>query len=294
MNAVNYHIADMTICVRADLPITESTFARKLDVFRGESPGGDTLLLHHHFGLPAISADAREQHATEPPLPLMISREGSRWIYDGYRRYPAGHRHVLRMEWDAEHTRGDIYHADETRFRRGGLESLTAMTTDQILLARVLADRAGCLLHAAGMALSDSGMVFLGHSSAGKSTMVTLLRDYGEILCDDRIAVRCAPDGFRLYGTWSHGDVSDISPASAPLKAICFLEKAETNQAILLTDRRSILSRLLPCLIQPFSDADWWGKSLATIDLLLQQVPAYRLLFDRSGRIAPVVLQQLL
>jgi hypothetical protein len=97
------------------------------------------------------------------------------------------------------------------------------------------------------------------------------------------------PEGFRLYSTWCHAEQTGIPPSSSSLRAICFLEKAETNQAIRLTERGEILNRLLPCLIRPFIDAEWWEKTLAMIDLLIQQVPAYRLLFDRSGRIVPVL-----
>lgn len=112
-----------------------------------------------------------------------------------------------------------------------------------------------------------------------------MLRGDGEVLCDDRVVVRRMPEGFRLYGTWCHSDVPEISPTSAPVKAICFLEKADTNQAIPLTDRREILGRLLPCLVKPYVDAEWWQKTLSTVDSLIETVPAYRLLFDRSGRI---------
>ncbi len=52
-----------------------------------------------------------------------------------------------------------------------------------------------------------------------------ILRNKGEILCDDRIIVRRWPGGFRIHGTWSHGELPDVSTSDAPLRAIMFLEK---------------------------------------------------------------------
>jgi len=280
MNAVNYTVADMTIRVRADLPITEHTFARKLDVFRSAESGEDMLMLHHHFNLP----DDRSRHV-EITVPWSIAHEEDRWIYDGYHRYPGGLRHFARLEWNAGHTRGDIYHPDETRFCRGGLTALIGMATVQILLARVLADRMGCLIHASGVSMDGAGLLFVGHTSAGKSTVARQLRGQAELVSEDRVAVRRMPEGFRIYSTWCNLDMPDTPPVSSPLRAVFFLEKAKTNRAILLTDRREILGRLLSCLIKPFTDAEWWNKTLAMADLLIAQTPAYRLLFDRSGSV---------
>jgi len=82
-------------------------------------------------------------------------------------------------------------------YQKGGLSSLTRFATDQILIARLLADRQGCYLHSAGAIINGAGMLFVGHSDAGKSTITRLLMDAGgagdiqvEILCDDRNIVR--------------------------------------------------------------------------------------------------------
>jgi len=278
MNAVNYQIADITLCVRADLPITEHTFASKLNAFRVKSIGEDTLTLHHHFNLPNLT-----QQVSGINIPWTITRDGTRWVYDRYLPASFGIQRSLRVEWDADYTRGDIYHPDETRFRQGGLTALIGMATDQILLARVLADRTGCLIHASGVNMDGAGLLFVGHTSAGKSTVARQLHGHAELVSEDRVAMRRMSDGFRIYSTWCNLNMPDIPPVSPPLRAVFFLEKAATNQAIPITDRREILGRLLPCLVKPYVDAQWWEKILSTVDLLIESVPAYRLLFDRSG-----------
>jgi hypothetical protein len=65
-----------------------------------------------------------------------------------------------------------------------------------------------------------------------------MLKDKAKVLCDDRNIVRIRPDGFHVYGSWSHGDVPIVSPSSAPLKALLFLKQSDKNQLIPIKDIR--------------------------------------------------------
>jgi len=161
--------------------------------------------------------------------------------------------------------------------------------TDQILLARILADREGLYLHSCGVNFNGKGLLFAGHSEAGKSTIAKMLKGKAEILCDDRMIVRKQPDGFKIYGTWSHGDVKDISAGSAPLKAILFLEKSDKNQIARLNDKKEINKRILSCIIRPFITVDWWEKTLVVIDAIIDMIPCYKLYFDKSGGIVNIL-----
>jgi hypothetical protein len=188
-----------------------------------------------------------------------------------------------------DHTVAHIHNPDEEIFRQGNLNSLSLFPTDQIWLARVLADRQGCILHAAGMILNTQGFLFVGHSEAGKSTIVTMLQDEGEILCDDRMIVRRWPEGFRIHGTWSHGDVPIVSPNSAPLRAILLLEQTAQNRLIPITDRREIVRSLPLFVVKPLVTADWWEKILDLVGNIAREVPVYRLQFDKSGGVRQIL-----
>ena len=111
------------------------------------------------------------------------------------------------------------------------------------------------------------------------------------ILCDDRIIVRRWPEGFRIYGTWNHGDVPDVSADSAPLKAVMFLEQSKENRLVPLTDSKEMMKRYLACLIKPLVTADWWDKMLLLIEQLMQEVPCYIMKFDKSGRVVELLEQ---
>jgi hypothetical protein len=191
-----------------------------------------------------------------------------------------------------DYTRVSVYSRRKDLFRRGNLHSLTFFPTDQILLAQVLADRKGCYMHASGAVLDGAGLLFVGHSGAGKSTMVTMLKNKAKILCDDRIIVRKWEDGFRIHGTWSHGDVSDISAASAPLKAILFLQQDKQNRLSRIDRKQEVAKRLLACLVKPLVTAEWWDRILSLVEMIIREVPCYLLRFNNSGEVVDV-LQEL-
>lgn len=282
-----FRIAGITIVVKTDLPLTVKTFHAKFQAFTGNVKSKDIVSIHHHFGIPDFFYS---QHNKEiyRQSPWAIFRKGQSWIYCGINASSKKKLWIAAV-FDNKHNHGHIFNPNENLFRKGNLHSLTMFPTDQIWLARLLAERHGFFLHTAGMKINGQGLLFAGHSEAGKSTTVTLLQEEGEILCDDRIIVRRWPEGFRIHGTWSHGDVPHISAAEAPLRAILFLEKAKINRLILIEDPQEILKRILPLLIKPLVTADWWEKTLAVVGKLIGEVPAYRLQFDKSGKIKEII-----
>ena len=279
-----FRIAGITIQVDSDLPIDDQTFHSKFVAFRTAGPGPDTVTVRHHFTLPDLKGKdlGRELYRRSP---WAIYQQNGSYIYLGISPQADDPSLHCVATFNADHSRTRIYNNGEDTWRKGDLHSLTLFTSDQILIARLLADRRGCCLHSAGAILNGAGMLFVGHSEAGKSTITTLLQDHAEILCDDRNIVRWMDDGWRVYGTWSHGDVPVVSSNDAPLRGICFIEKASENTLTLLTDRREITRRLLACVIKPLVTADWWNKTLDLIGQMPPEVPCYVMRFDKSGKI---------
>jgi MoaA/NifB/PqqE/SkfB family radical SAM enzyme len=279
-----FRIAGVTIRVDSDLPFTGKTFDPKFKNFQADGPSDEMISLHHHFLLPEFNRDDVGQEVYRR-APWAIYRKDRSWIYLGIgpgRRDKTIHCAAV---FNAGHTRGRIYNQSETPFRQGNLHALTLFPSDQILLARAFADRQACFIHAAGMEIGGKGLLFVGHSGAGKTTAAMMLRTQGVVLCDDRIVVRRWPDGLRIHGTWSHGDLADVSAGSAPLAAILFLEKANANRLVPVTKGIETAQLLVQYIVKPLVTADWWEKILALIENVAREVPAYRLQFDKSGRI---------
>jgi len=279
-----YRIGGVSIGVLSDLPITEDTFQQRFKAFEAKGPEDDTVLIRHHFSLPDLS-NRDLGNSVYHRIPWAIYRNKSSWIYTGITdNAENGDYHRVSVVND-DYSRIRVFNPDDTVFLKGNLHSLSLFPTDQILLAHILAYRDACFMHACGVIMNNKGLLFVGHSDAGKSTTVTQLKHRAEILCDDRIIIRKWPDGFHIHGTWNHGDVPLVSSASAPLAGIFFLEQSGENRIIELPRRSDSLKRLLACLIRPLQTRDWWNRMFTLMTALTHSVPCYRMQFDKSGRI---------
>ncbi len=283
-----YGIAGLTVRVDSDLPITDSTFQPKFEAFRIPKPDGKVLSIRHHFSLPDIEgADMGEEVYRRPPW--AIFRKNGSWIYLGIYPDPEDKRVHRVIVFDHEHTRARIFNPSPDLYLGGRLDSLMILSSDQILLARALPFLGGAFVHAAGVDLGGRGLLFAGPSEAGKSTVVKMVRDRAKILCDDRMIVRRGPGGFRIHGTWSHGELPEVSPESAPLTALLFLRQSRENRAERISDPKAVLKDLLPRFVRPLVSADWWDRVLVLAEEMAAEVPCYDLHFDKSGEIVRIL-----
>jgi hypothetical protein len=283
-----YRIAGITIRVVSDIPFAADTFDRKFKAFEVDGPGEDTVEIRHRFALPPLDRERLGKELYRRP-PWAVFDRGDTWLYLGVS--PASDSENLHKVavFSKDYARGTVYHPDDSAFRRGNSHALTFFPTDQILVAQLLASRDACYLHSSGVSFKGRGLLFMGHSEAGKSTMVKMLKGRAEILCDDRIVIRKGTEGFMVHGTWSHGEVPDVSSSSAPLTAIFFLRKSGENRLVPIPKKQDVVSGLLSCLIKPHATAGWWERTLGLVGDISRRVPCHELLFDKSGKIVDVL-----
>jgi hypothetical protein len=288
-----YGLGGLIVQVDSDLPITDHTFAEKFKEFQINEqdvrlqsglPADNFVFIRHHFSLPELNSLQRAEKIYHK-VPWAIYRQGNSWTYVGISKNNNNEPPLRVATFNHDHTYGRIYQRDGTWFSKGNLKSLTMFSSDQILFSRVLANLHGCYFHSSGAIMEGQGLLFVGQSDAGKSTISRLLEKKAQVLCDDRNIVRRQDNGFHVYGTWSHGEWPVISAASAPLRAIFFLEQAAENQIDPVAQRSQSVHQLLARLIKPLETADWWHKMFTLLEEIVNQVPCYRLRFDTSGRI---------
>lgn len=121
---------------------------------------------------------------------------------------------------------------------------------DEYLMARLLGQRGGLVMHAASALEGDRAILLVGHSGAGKSTLAELAESVGaQILSDDRTIITFdkAPT---CWGTPWHGTYRRGAPESARIAAILLLVQAPQNRVVPLSPARAF-QELFVRLIQP-------------------------------------------
>jgi hypothetical protein len=273
--------------VNTDFPITSNTFSPKFAPFQVEKPGEEVISIRLVSEVPPLE-ELRLGQELYHSVPWAISQQRDSWIYRGIMDGINNDQPYVIAIANSDHSEIIICRRAQF-FTDNAIESLTTFQSDLILFARYFVERQGMVMHSAGIVINKSGLLFVGHSGAGKSTMLKLLRGEGEILCDDRIIVRKHTEGFRIHGTWGHGELPDISPNSAPLKAIIFLEQAEKTELIPITNKREMLGQITSHVVKPLITSDWWENIFDLTEEIIKTVPIYRLKFEKSERVKDAI-----
>ena len=316
-----FRIAGITARIESDLDFSRIKFNDELMVFSVEGPGEDNVEFRHYFELPDLEGkNLGKELYRKTPWAISRSKDGT-WFYRGISPTNGDDNLHSVAVFSADYVHGTIYSlpGDLDRILTKGWQSLSHFPTDQIWLGPLLADRNAVIVHSAAAIVNSKGLVFVGHSEAGKSTTIELLKAANregklsaEILCDDRNVLRYWPgktvgqkptsapvtgekiidDGqWLVHGTWSHGTTADVSPSSAPLCAILFLKQDRKNKIEPLTDRKKIWHNLLATLIRPMVTAEWWQKELDILERIVHEIPCYTMHFDKSGAIVEEIMK---
>ena len=147
----------------------------------------------------------------------------------------------------------------------------------QLLFISFLASGKGILSHAFGADMDGKGLLFLGNSGAGKSTMASLFKTQATVLNDDRIAITDG-DKPRIHGTPWHGHNPEVHQGGVPLEAVFILEHGTNNRIELLFGARAV-SEILARSFLPFWDPEGIQSMLKFSAKLTDRVPVYRLFF---------------
>lgn len=284
-----FKIADLTIQIDTDLPTNSQTFHRKFNSFEIDASRQIDVRIRHHFFLP-YADDAGLGRELYRKIPWVIYRKSKSWIYQRFSLLRGAPGKVNQTAvFNSDYTLADIYHRADEEFLKGNQESLSLLTTDQIFLSHVLSNRGSCYLHACGVNFNGRGLLFAGDSGAGKSTIAAMLAGHAQLLCDENMIIKKQSSVFRIFGTWSHGDIQEVSNGSAPLKAILFLEKSQENILIPIEDKKEKAKRLLRCMVKPFISAHWWENTLLLIEKIADKVPCHILQFNKDKALIEII-----
>ena len=159
-----------------------------------------------------------------------------------------------------------------------------------------LATLGGGVLHSSSIAYKGQGVAFSAPSGTGKSTHTGLWKEmFGddvEIINDDKPAIRFEDDRAMLSGTPWSGKTALNCNQTVPLRAIVFIERAETN-AIRRLDVVDSMFYLSTQICRPYYDEQLGIRMLDFTERVLNNVPVYLLSCNISRQAVETVYNEL-
>ena len=147
-------------------------------------------------------------------------------------------------------------------------------------IATEAAERGAVLLHAAVIEVDGCAYAFSAPSGTGKSTHILLWRKRlgkrVDIINGDKPFLRIKDGVLTVYGSPFSGKEGWQRNASAPLKGLCFLFRAEENSIERLMDERTIMPRVFAQMLKTPSEKGI-SETLRCADTLIKDVPIYTL-----------------
>ncbi len=160
----------------------------------------------------------------------------------------------------------------------------------RVLFAFLLVENNGVLLHSAGVDYNGSGIIFVGQSGSGKTTIASLLRDKATVYSDDIVAIRRDKNNYKLFSTPFRGEESLWLPEvrSVKLARVYIPQKANKTFSI-IAKKGEALSKIIAN--SPFIYGFKTGLTYLFdfLEELIKQVPIYKLYFEKDAPIWEVI-----
>ena len=191
INHSKFTIGDTTISVETDLQPNPLEIPATYRPFIKDDKTDIALRMHEKMPAPV----AGEKIFESPPIWSLYRHKGTSALRI-YEHIP-GYGRTLVLPQDIKYT--DLYFDDPT----GNYNHPFYGPTIELLMVNYLAQGKGVIIHGCGVKQDDHGIIFVGESGAGKTTMANIWNQDSdaEILSDDRTIVRKQGDHFMMYGT---------------------------------------------------------------------------------------------
>lgn len=259
-------IADIVISVMFEDKIQSSEVDGSYKYFLTNSK--PDISFHTHYG-----------HIPKSKLGEKIFDTGTTWSF-----YQNNGKYILKTSsraviLESDFKCGDIYIRPQER--KCKVEYPLNYPLGEVLMINLLAQKRGVMIHSCGVSNKGQGLLFVGTSQMGKSTMANLWKSQNEgvsILSDDRIIIRKRNEQFWIYGTPWHGSAKVCSPERAHLEKIFFLKHAKKN-SIKKIGLLEAASHLIVCSFPTFWDKRGMEFTLEFCAELAQRIPCYELGF---------------
>jgi hypothetical protein len=149
-----------------------------------------------------------------------------------------------------------------------------------------LHEASGVLLHSSGVIRDGKGMVFVGPSEAGKSTIAAMSKD-AQVLNDEICLLQFAGSSIQLWDTPFNGFFQDKVQGTAPLSAVFLLSHKDADRVVPAVQKAAV-SGILQQIVPPIGLSETIEKHtlenmLEAALRILQNAPVYELRFTLAG-----------
>jgi hypothetical protein len=193
----------------------------------------------------------------------------------------------------------DIARMRESAVREDALEGKEPQSYSDAYLESLAVYRKICekmvdydtvLMHGSVVAVDNQAYLFTAKSGTGKSTHTRYWREvFGEravMVNDDKPLLKLTEDGVLACGTPWDGKHRLSTNVCLPLRAICILERGETNEITEISAQEA-----LPMVFQQTHRPKNLAKYMEIIDKLTQRVKFYRLHCNMSPDAAKIAYE---
>jgi hypothetical protein len=144
-----------------------------------------------------------------------------------------------------------------------------------------------CFIHSSGIIRYGQGLVFIGKSGAGKSTVSSFSKDFS-IVSDDLVVVSLREEMPILMGCPFFGEYRNAPQMQAPLKAIFSLIQSPVDEII----EGNFVKEVLTAIMTLSNNKDYNKYYFNWAMNLMEKVPVWGLRFTRSNRFWDVILEK--
>lgn len=134
------------------------------------------------------------------------------------------------------------------------------------------------LIHGAAVVMDRGGIIFLGKSGAGKTTIANIFSKRFLVLSDDRVVVQEDCQGMYL-STWMEDTINRI-----PLKAMMILKKSKENR-IEKASLKEAIQEFFKRSLKPLWDAEEISQVYEFSKKVAKSVPCYKLYFRKDDTV---------
>ena len=175
------------------------------------------------------------------------------------------------------------------------LEDCEYMVSGSLFSGKIL-QKNGFVLHSSAVAYDGYAYLFSADSGVGKSTHTGYWQEcFGKdktvIINDDKPAIREIDGAYYVSGTPFSGKFDISENISVPLKAVCFIHRAEKCE-IKRLEPNQVLGLIFPQLFRPRNETNA-ELMLDVLDRFLKKVPVYSLGVTNSPDAARFAYEEL-